>query len=186
MVSQKWKINNSCRYKKVTLSNQMSLIELLYDLTEKYTSISIDRISLDYKISKDIISFLTKLNVLIYIENCDWPESKIFHNIAKNPSTTILEEQLDEGYVQNLYKNIQWYFYDSLWNFSRELYNLKSINLKDKLLLKHTNSSRKDQNSNKSIDKKNEILSLISHIFHTTENNILTEVLDDFTIYIQF
>lgn len=40
MVSQKWKINNSCRYKKVTLSNQMSLIELLYDLTEKYTSIS--------------------------------------------------------------------------------------------------------------------------------------------------
>jgi hypothetical protein len=39
------------------------------------------------------------------------------------------------------------------------------MDLNDKLLLKHTNSSRKDANSDKSIDKKNEILSLTRYIF---------------------
>ena len=151
--------------KKITLPSQESLSTLFIDFTENFSSISIDEIILNYKIPEKLVLFLIKLNILISIDNSDWPESKYFHNMVKNPSPTILMEQMDDQYVSNIYKNIKKYFYDSIWDITNKKYESKYMDLNNKLLLKHTNSSRKDANSDKSIDKKNEILSLTRYIF---------------------
>lgn len=151
--------------KKITIPSQAALNNLFIDFIEKFSSISIDEIILNYKISEKLVLLLVKLNILISIDNCDWPESKVFHDMVKNPSSAILLEQLDEQYVTKIYQNISWYFYDSLWNFTQKKYEFESMVLDDKLLLKYTSSSRRDTDSNNFIDKKNEILSLTKYIF---------------------
>ena len=151
--------------KKITIPFQDSLNKLFTDFFEKFSSISIDEIISDYKIPKKLILLFIKLNIFISIDNCDWPEAKLFHDIAKNPSKTLLMEQMDEKYVAKIYENISWYFYDSLWGFSHKIYRFKSINLDNKISLKYTNSSRRETKSNTIKDKKTEILSLTKYIF---------------------
>ena len=151
--------------KRLIIPSQESLNNLLIDLIEKFSSISIDEVVLKYKIPKKLVLLLIKLNVLISIDNWDWPESKLFHNITKNPSSTLLTQQVDEQYINKIYQNIPWYFYDSLWNFTRKKYQFNTIDLDNKLVVKHTNSCRREITSNSLIDKKAEILSLTQYIF---------------------
>jgi translation elongation factor EF-4 len=57
--------------KKITIPFQDSLNKLFTDFFEKFSSISIDEIISDYKISKKLILLFIKLNIFISIDNCD-------------------------------------------------------------------------------------------------------------------
>ena len=55
--------------KRLIIPSQESLNNLLIDLIEKFSSISIDEVVLKYKIPKKLVLLLIKLNVLISIDN---------------------------------------------------------------------------------------------------------------------
>ena len=57
--------------KKITIPSQVALNKLFTDFIEKFSSISIDEIILNYKIPEKLVLLLIKLNILISIDNCD-------------------------------------------------------------------------------------------------------------------